>query len=67
MSREMAAPMPKVTVIVVNYNGGALNEDFLRSLSAQHFRDFETIIIDNGSSDGSLPLLHECLGKFALT
>lgn len=45
--------LPQVSVIIVNWNGRALLEDCLGSLSDQAFRDFETILVDNGSSDGS--------------
>jgi len=46
-------PGPEVSVIIVNWNGRELLEECLRSLSAQTFRDFEVILVDNGSSDGS--------------
>ena len=42
-----------VSFIVVNYNGGAVLRDCLRSLFAQTFRAFELLLVDNGSSDGS--------------
>ena len=42
-----------VTVIVLNWNGKHLLVDCLQSLIRQTFRDFETILIDNGSTDGS--------------
>ncbi len=43
--------MPKVSVIVVNYNGRALTTDCLRFLARQTFRDFEVLVVDNGSLD----------------
>lgn len=46
--------MPLLSVIVLNWNGRHLLEDCLRSLSQQQFRDFETIVVDNGSVDGSV-------------
>jgi len=46
--------MTKVTLIVVNYNGKDFVIDCLEALGAQSFKDFEIVIIDNGSSDGSL-------------
>src|SRR5215813_13896728 len=48
--------MPRVSVIIVNFNGGVLLRDCLASLATQTFRDFETIVVDNGSSDDSLAL-----------
>ena len=46
--------MPLVSVIIVNYNGIGLLEDCLGSLREQTFRDFEVILVDNASSDGSV-------------
>jgi GT2 family glycosyltransferase len=45
--------MPRFSVLVLNWNGRALIGDCLASLRQQTFRDFETIVVDNGSTDGS--------------
>jgi glycosyltransferase involved in cell wall biosynthesis len=42
---------PAVSVIVPCYNGGRFLDDLCASLAAQTFRDFETIIIDDGSTE----------------
>lgn len=48
----MAAP--GVSIIIVNYNGGALLAECLRSI-AQHVRvEHEVIVVDNASTDDSL-------------
>lgn len=44
---------PHISVIVVNWNGIALLDECLRSLEEQTFKGFETILVDNGSTDGS--------------
>jgi GT2 family glycosyltransferase len=44
-------------VIVVNYNRQDLLRACLDSLDAQTFSDFEIIVVDNGSQDGSLRYL----------
>ncbi len=44
---------PTVSVIVVNWNGLDVLGDCLRSLERQTYRDFEVIVVDNGSHDGS--------------
>jgi GT2 family glycosyltransferase len=41
-------------VVIPNLNGKAFLGDCLRSLERQTFKDFEVIIIDNGSTDGSV-------------
>jgi GT2 family glycosyltransferase len=49
--------MPRFSVIVLNWNGKALLRDCLGSVRAQTCRDFETIVVDNGSCDGSIEML----------
>ncbi|MFY9743676.1 MAG: glycosyltransferase family 2 protein [Candidatus Sulfotelmatobacter sp.] len=46
--------MPEMSVIVVNWNGRHFLEVCLSALRRQTFRDFETILVDNGSNDGSV-------------
>lgn len=48
---------PSVSVIVANWNRRDLLRACLLSLSQQTFRDFEIIVVDNGSTDGSIELL----------
>ncbi len=47
------ATNPAVSVIVVNWNRRELLRACLLSLRAQTFGDFEVIVVDNGSEDGS--------------
>lgn len=42
------------SVIIPNWNGSKLLEDCLSSLRKQTFKDFEIILVDNGSTDDSL-------------
>jgi GT2 family glycosyltransferase len=51
--------MLAISVVVVNYNGKHFLEACLSSLEKQTFRDFEVILVDNGSSDGSLEYVRE--------
>jgi len=44
----------QVSVIIVNWNGKQHLEECLGSLSKQTFKSFETILVDNGSADGSI-------------
>jgi len=43
----------KTTVVIPNYNGKHFLKDCLTALSNQTQKEFRTLIIDNGSSDGS--------------
>jgi len=43
----------KASVIILTWNGRRYLNDCLSSLAAQTFRDFETILVDNGSRDGT--------------
>jgi GT2 family glycosyltransferase len=45
---------PLVSIILVTWNSAGYLSRCLASLSRQSFKDFETIIIDNGSQDGAL-------------
>jgi GT2 family glycosyltransferase len=45
---------PRATVVVPNWNGERFLKVCLGSLREQSFQDFETILVDNGSSDGSV-------------
>jgi GT2 family glycosyltransferase len=50
----MAASSPSfISVVVVNYNGRRYLERCLDSLAAQTYPTFETIVVDNASTDGS--------------
>lgn len=62
---------PRFSVIIVNYNGGQYLQGAVDSLAAQTFADFELLIVDNASQDGSVKaldisgisrveVLHEC-------
>jgi N-acetylglucosaminyl-diphospho-decaprenol L-rhamnosyltransferase len=57
--QDIRAAEPVITVIVVNYNGGEYLRGCIASLAAQTYRDFETILVDNASSDQSLETIVE--------
>lgn len=46
-------PCPRLSFLLVNFNGGPLLSDALGSISRQTFTDYEVIVIDNGSIDRS--------------
>lgn len=49
--------MHEVAVVIPNYNGIQYLETCLDALRKQSFRDFQIILVDNGSTDGSLELV----------
>ncbi len=48
---------PAVSIIVPNLNGRSMLETCLDSLWRQEYKDFEVVVVDNGSVDGSLDYL----------
>jgi len=42
---------PAISVVVPCYNGGCFLDQLLGSLAAQTFRDFEIVMVDDGSTD----------------
>lgn len=51
--------MPELSIIILNWNGRHFLDDCLSSIAKQSFRDFEVVLIDNGSVDGSAKYLRE--------
>ena len=49
----------RTTVIIPNYNGLTFLIPCLNSLKQQTARDFEVLVVDNGSTDGSVEWLKE--------
>jgi len=49
--------MCTVSVIIVNWNGKRFLRECLDAVLGQNFPDFEVILVDNGSSDGSADLV----------
>lgn len=55
---QQATP-PRLSIIIPHWNGRHHLEDCLGSLRRQTFTDFEVILADNGSTDGSQATIHE--------
>lgn len=54
---KAAAKSPEVTVAIVAYQSGSFLQACLDALAAQTFTDFEAVIVDNASTDGSIEAL----------
>lgn len=55
--REAAGLRPHVSVVVPNFNYARFLPERLESLRRQTYQDFEVLLLDDASTDGSLPLL----------
>ena len=49
--------MREVSIVIPNFNGKHFLKDCLESVFAQNIQDQEVIVVDNGSTDGSLEYL----------
>lgn len=49
--------MPKVSVLLTNYNGEKHLDEAISSVLAQTYTDFEFIIIDDASTDSSKAII----------
>lgn len=62
----MSAPAPpKVSLITVTYNAAAVLEPTIQSILAQTFTDYEYIIIDGGSKDGTPDIIRQYAPKLS--
>jgi GT2 family glycosyltransferase len=50
---------PRVSVVIPNWNGGRWLGPCLAALKGQRFRDFEVLVVDNGSTDDSRRIVEE--------
>lgn len=57
--------LPRVAIIVLNYNGRDCLPGCLRSLERLRYEDKDIIIVDNGSADGSLVSAEKQFPQFA--
>jgi GT2 family glycosyltransferase len=55
---------PVISVVIVNWNRKDLLRACLDSVAAQTFTEFEVIVVDNGSSDGSAAMVLELAEGF---
>jgi rhamnosyltransferase len=54
---------PKVTIIMRSFNEGWALRDTLPALRAQNYRNWELIVFDSGSSDGSVEMIRAAQPK----
>ena len=55
--------MPKVSILMPVYNSAEFLREAIESMLSQSFKDFEFLIVDDGSTDGSAGILAEYVEK----
>jgi alpha-1,3-rhamnosyltransferase len=60
----MTQNYPLVSVVIPSYNHAKYVENCIKSIVSQDYPNFEVIVIDDGSSDGSKELLTELQTKY---
>jgi len=55
--------VPRVSIIIPTYNRASLLREALESVFAQTYQDFEVIVVDDGSTDGTGEILKDLLDK----
>jgi GT2 family glycosyltransferase len=58
---------PTITVVVVNWNRRELLRSCLRSLASQTHPNFQVVVVDNGSQDGSPAMVRELIDSYPVT
>ncbi|MDR2914938.1 MAG: glycosyltransferase family 2 protein [Tannerella sp.] len=58
--RSTMGRQPVISVIMPVYNGEKYIRESVHSILNQSYRDFEFIIIDDGSTDNTRSILHSC-------
>jgi glycosyltransferase involved in cell wall biosynthesis len=55
--------LPLITVAVCSFNGERYLEKALNSVLAQDYSNFEVVIVDDGSSDGTVSIIKQFAGR----
>jgi len=57
---------PRVTIIIVNYNGAPFLKKLLSSLEKQTYKNFEIVFVDNASKDKSIEIIKKYSEKVTI-
>src|SRR6266446_6383269 len=61
----MQASTPRVSIVIAAYNAADTLPETLSSVAAQTFRDFELIVVDDGSRDSTPDVLDAHAGRWS--
>lgn len=64
-AEKLASKPPLITFVVAVFNASKTLNQCLNSVMQQSCRDFELVVIDGGSTDGSLDILRSLASQFA--
>ena len=57
---------PKISVITITFNSAATLEETILSVTSQDYPDLEYVIIDGGSTDGTLDIIRKYQDKIQI-
>jgi GT2 family glycosyltransferase len=66
LNSHLKANIPKVSLIILNYNGEETIEECIKSALSQNYPNYEIIVVDNNSKDGSISILKKYASKIRL-
>lgn len=61
----MLVPSPRVSIVVATFNAAAHLERCLDSIFSQHFTDWELLVFDGGSQDGTIDIIRRYASRIA--
>ncbi len=64
--RKMSHFFPSVSIVIVNFNGKALLKRCLLTLLGTDYPNYDVVVVDNGSTDGTLAEMVTSFGTYSL-